>query len=142
MASFYEYSRLLIADLYCAVWGMMLYCTVWHTGMYTCSCHFRTYHHFKTLGLFLFNDSLVVTRRTSRHLPFERSVEHTYHFETCASLTRLRVRDIPDSKCEFMSSLMFLLPTDSNEVNSLLEIHTSIDKMFYVHNIYCFTNKY
>ncbi|CAH1798589.1 unnamed protein product [Owenia fusiformis] len=58
----------------------------------------RVYQHIETLGLFLFNDSLIVTRRTSKHFPFERSVEQSYRFLTCVCLTRLRVEDIPDSK--------------------------------------------
>ncbi len=54
----------------------------------------------QTLGLYLFNDSLVVTRRTLKNFPFERRVDYIYSFETCTSLNRLRVEDIPDSKCE------------------------------------------
>jgi len=53
----------------------------------------------ETLGLFLFNDTLVVTTRTNSHVPFERCVEHIYTFDTCAILSRLRVDDILDSKC-------------------------------------------
>ena len=55
------------------------------------------------LGLYLFNDALVVTRRTTRHTPFGRSVQHIYRFETCCSLNRLRIDDIPDSKCKYTS---------------------------------------
>ncbi|KAI0209104.1 Epithelial cell-transforming sequence 2 oncogene-like [Lamellibrachia satsuma] len=58
----------------------------------------RTYQHIEMLGLFLFNDSLVITRRTTHNFPFDRAVEHTYRFEACASLNRLRVEDIADSK--------------------------------------------
>ena len=63
----------------------------------------RTYQHIEMLGLFLFNDSLVITRRTTRNFPFDRAVEHTYRFEACASLNRLRVEDIADSKCELFA---------------------------------------
>ncbi|XP_078322430.1 epithelial cell-transforming sequence 2 oncogene-like isoform X2 [Crassostrea virginica] len=58
----------------------------------------RVYQHIEMLGLFLFNDALVVTRRTDRNFPFTRAVEHTYRFESSLALSRLRVRDIPESK--------------------------------------------
>jgi len=54
----------------------------------------------ETLGLFLFNDALVVTTRTNSHVPFEYCVEHVYTFDTCAVLSRLWLDDVPDSKCE------------------------------------------
>lgn len=62
----------------------------------------RIYQQVEMLGLFLFNDSLVVTRRTTKHLPFERSFDTVYRFEACTSLTRLRVDDIPDTKCKLL----------------------------------------
>ena len=62
------------------------------------------------LGLFLFNDALVVSRRTTKHFPFEQAVEHVYRFESCVSLTRLRIDDIPDSKCKFLfTTFIYLL---------------------------------
>jgi len=60
---------------------------------------YRVYQQMETVGLFLFNDALVVTTRTKSHVPFERCVEHIYTFDTCAVLSRLRLDDIPDSKC-------------------------------------------
>ncbi|XP_052238389.1 epithelial cell-transforming sequence 2 oncogene-like [Dreissena polymorpha] len=51
-----------------------------------------------TYGLFLFNDALVLTRRTSKHFPFSRAIEHNYKFEASISLGRLRIHDMPDSK--------------------------------------------
>ncbi len=62
---------------------------------------FRVYRQVETLGLYLFNDSLLVTKQTTKHLAFEREVEHNYRFDTCTSLARLRLADIPESKCEF-----------------------------------------
>lgn len=62
--------------------------------------HCRVYQHIEMLGLFLFNDALVVTRRTDRNFPFTRAREHTYRFESSLALSRLRVRDIPESKCK------------------------------------------
>ncbi|VDI47820.1 Hypothetical predicted protein [Mytilus galloprovincialis] len=50
------------------------------------------------LGLFLFNDALVITRRTDRHYPFSRAIEHTYRFEVSLSLNRIKISEIPDSK--------------------------------------------
>lgn len=67
------------------------------------------YRHVENLGLFLFNDSLVVTKRTVKHLPFERSKEEIHVFVECCQLVRLRVADIPDSKCKII--LSFSLPT-------------------------------
>jgi len=60
---------------------------------------YRVYQQMETLGLFLFNDTLVITTRTNSSVPFEWCVEHVYTFDTCAVLSRLRVEDIPDSKC-------------------------------------------
>ncbi|OWF50928.1 epithelial cell-transforming sequence 2 oncogene-like isoform X1 [Mizuhopecten yessoensis] len=58
----------------------------------------RVYQQFEELGLFLFNDALVITRRTSRHFPFTRAVEHTYRFETSLSLARLKVIGLDNTK--------------------------------------------
>ncbi|XP_046583392.1 LOW QUALITY PROTEIN: epithelial cell-transforming sequence 2 oncogene-like [Haliotis rubra] len=58
----------------------------------------RAYQHTEMLGLYLYNDALVVTRRTSKHFPFSRAVEYTYKFEASVGLTRLSVTEIPDSK--------------------------------------------
>lgn len=62
------------------------------------------YRHVENLGLFLFNDSLVVTKRTVKHIPFERSKEEVHVFVECCQLIRLRVEDIPDSKCKLIFS--------------------------------------
>ena len=72
----------------------------------------RVYQHIEMLGLFLFNDSLVVTRRTTRHFPFERATELNYRFETCAPLNRLRLDDIPDSKCKFKGPARVCCPLE------------------------------
>nr|KAG5699369.1 hypothetical protein BaRGS_008277 [Batillaria attramentaria] len=58
----------------------------------------RVFQRIATLGLYLFNDALVITRRTSKHFPFSRAVEYTYKFESSVSLTCMQVIDIPDSK--------------------------------------------
>lgn len=58
----------------------------------------RVYQQIEMLGLFLFNDALVVTRRTTKHFPFERNVEHTYRFLYSLSLSKLKIIDVPDTK--------------------------------------------
>ena len=89
-------------------WNMKLYCTFsrqvfvavyWFCFMWFSWVMCRIYQQMETLGLFLFNDTLVVTTRTNSHVPFERCVEHIYTFDTCAVLLRLHLEDIPDSKC-------------------------------------------
>ncbi|KAK6169969.1 hypothetical protein SNE40_018478 [Patella caerulea] len=58
----------------------------------------RVYQELATVGLYLFNDALVITRRTSQYFPFTRAVDYSYKFEVSLALNRLRVVDIPDSK--------------------------------------------
>ncbi|KAL4233601.1 epithelial cell transforming sequence 2 oncoprotein-like [Mactra antiquata] len=58
----------------------------------------QVFQHASIYGLFLFNDALVMTRRTSKHFPFSRAIEYNYKFEASISLNRLRVHDMPDSK--------------------------------------------
>ncbi|ESO84166.1 hypothetical protein LOTGIDRAFT_155489, partial [Lottia gigantea] len=58
----------------------------------------RMYQELATLGLYLFNDALVITRRTSNYYPFTRAVDYTYKFDVSLALNRLRITDIPDSK--------------------------------------------
>ena len=86
--------------LWCMMWAAVgqLISIISNVNFYSIA---RTYQHIETLGLYLFNDSLVVTRRTSKHFSFERQVDYNYRFEACAALHRLRVEDIPDSKCKF-----------------------------------------
>ncbi|KAH9525224.1 epithelial cell transforming sequence 2 oncoprotein-like [Bulinus truncatus] len=59
---------------------------------------FRSFQEIAMLGLYLFNDALLITRRTSKHFPFSRAVEFIYKYENSLSLTRMKVTDIPDSK--------------------------------------------
>lgn len=58
----------------------------------------KVYQHFSMNGLFLFNDALVITRRTSKHFPFSRAIEYNYKFEVSVALGRMRVHDLPESK--------------------------------------------
>uniref|UniRef100_A0A4X2JWP5 Epithelial cell transforming 2 like n=1 Tax=Vombatus ursinus TaxID=29139 RepID=A0A4X2JWP5_VOMUR len=59
----------------------------------------RFYEHIHDLSFFLFNDSLLVSRRTVAHTPFERTTQTTYHFLALVALHQLLIEDIPDSKC-------------------------------------------
>ncbi|XP_055888688.1 epithelial cell-transforming sequence 2 oncogene-like isoform X2 [Biomphalaria glabrata] len=59
---------------------------------------FRSFQEIAMLGLYLFNDALLITRRTSKHFPFSRAVEFIYKYETSMSLIRMKVVDMPDSK--------------------------------------------
>ncbi|XP_035824549.1 epithelial cell-transforming sequence 2 oncogene-like [Aplysia californica] len=59
---------------------------------------YRAFQEIAMLGLYLFNDALVVTRRTAKHFPFSRAIEFNYKYETSMSLLRMKLVDIPDSK--------------------------------------------
>ncbi|XP_006834686.1 PREDICTED: epithelial cell-transforming sequence 2 oncogene-like [Chrysochloris asiatica] len=58
----------------------------------------RLYEHVHDLSLFLFNDVLLVSRRHTSHIPFERTSKTTYQFIASVALPRLLVEDVPDSK--------------------------------------------
>uniref|UniRef100_G3W1L7 Epithelial cell transforming 2 like n=1 Tax=Sarcophilus harrisii TaxID=9305 RepID=G3W1L7_SARHA len=62
------------------------------------SLSLRLYEHIYDLSLFLFNDALLVSRRTIVHTPFERTTETTYQFLALEVLHQLLIEDIPDSK--------------------------------------------
>ena len=68
---------------------------------------YRVYQHVSMNGLFLFNDALVITRRMSKHYPFSRAIEYTYKFEFSVALGRMRVHDIPESKCKYIEDIYF-----------------------------------
>jgi hypothetical protein len=52
------------------------------------------------LGLYLFNDALLITRRTTKHFPYEQSMELTYKMDMSLALMTIKVEDIADSKCK------------------------------------------
>ncbi|XP_033107006.1 epithelial cell-transforming sequence 2 oncogene-like [Anneissia japonica] len=58
----------------------------------------RIYQHIENLGVFLFNDALVVTITTNKPYPYERCVEVKYSFLASLALTKLKVLDLPDTK--------------------------------------------
>lgn len=55
------------------------------------------------MGLFLFNDVLVLSRRTVRHLPFTLLHRSTHTFQACVAVGSLAVREIADTRCESRS---------------------------------------
>lgn len=59
---------------------------------------FRVYQQVGDLGLFLFNDALVVTTLTFKFVPFQRLVQRNYKFQACLTLKRLQVENLADSK--------------------------------------------
>lgn len=60
---------------------------------------FRLYEHIHDLSLFLFNDILVISKRSLSYQPFEWTPKTTHQFLTVIPLPWLTVEDILDSKC-------------------------------------------
>lgn len=58
----------------------------------------RVYQCTEIVGFFLFNDVLVVTRRTSRHRPFSLAIDYTYTFVCSIQLQSIRVKNIANSR--------------------------------------------
>ncbi|XP_052025989.1 epithelial cell-transforming sequence 2 oncogene-like isoform X2 [Apodemus sylvaticus] len=58
----------------------------------------RLYEQTQDLSLFLFNDVLLVTSRSTSHTPFEKISKTTYQFTASVALPRILIDDIPDSK--------------------------------------------
>lgn len=59
---------------------------------------FRIYQQVGDLGLFLFNDALLVATLTFKFVPFQRLVQRNYKFQACMTLKKLRVENLADSK--------------------------------------------
>ncbi|XP_041835016.1 epithelial cell-transforming sequence 2 oncogene-like isoform X2 [Melanotaenia boesemani] len=58
----------------------------------------RTYEQVSDVGLFLFNDALVLTQRNVRHTPFTLSHQSTHTFLASVALPSLTVREIIHSR--------------------------------------------
>ncbi|XP_051020374.1 LOW QUALITY PROTEIN: epithelial cell-transforming sequence 2 oncogene-like [Acomys russatus] len=58
----------------------------------------RLYEQTRDLSLFLFNDALLITSRSTSHIPFERTSKTTYQFIASVAISRMLIEDIPDSK--------------------------------------------
>lgn len=61
----------------------------------------RLYEHTRDLSLFLFNDALLVSNRSTSHTPFERTSKSTHQFIASVALHRLLIEDISDTKCMY-----------------------------------------
>ena len=66
----------------------------------------RTYEQVSDVGLFLFNDALVLTKRSVGHVPFALSRCCTHTFLASVALASLVFREIMHTRCEFIRSLM------------------------------------
>ncbi|KAM6957974.1 epithelial cell-transforming sequence 2 oncogene-like [Tautogolabrus adspersus] len=58
----------------------------------------RTYEHVSDVGLFLFNDALVLTRRNVLHTPFTLAHQSTHTFLASVALCSLGVREITHTR--------------------------------------------
>lgn len=58
----------------------------------------RVYQQVGDLGLFLFNDALLLATLTFKFVPFQRLVRKNYKFKACLSLKKLKVENLADSK--------------------------------------------
>lgn len=59
---------------------------------------FRVFQNIGYIGLFLFNDCLVVTTKNLTSMPFQRTLEASYHYHSSLPLTTVKSEDITDSK--------------------------------------------
>ncbi|TNN63880.1 Epithelial cell-transforming sequence 2 oncogene-like [Liparis tanakae] len=60
----------------------------------------RIYEQVSDAGLFLFNDALVLTRRSVQHTPFSLARRSTHAFLASVALGSLAVREIRHTRCE------------------------------------------
>ncbi|KAK2878446.1 hypothetical protein Q8A67_019237 [Cirrhinus molitorella] len=58
----------------------------------------RMYEHVSDLGLFLFNDALVLTERSMSNMPFSLAVNTTHTFLASVALHCLKLKEITDTK--------------------------------------------
>ncbi|XP_056624679.1 epithelial cell-transforming sequence 2 oncogene-like isoform X1 [Triplophysa dalaica] len=58
----------------------------------------RMYEHVSDLGLFLFNDALVLTEKSVSHLPFSLAAKTTHNFLASVALHCLNLKEITDTK--------------------------------------------
>lgn len=68
--------------------------------MCVCVCVIRIYEQVSDAGLFLFNDALVLTRRSVQHTPFSLAHRSTHTFLASVALGSLAVREIRHTRCE------------------------------------------
>lgn len=75
-----------------------------HSFLYSSSafvspCMSRTFEQVSDVGLFLFNDALVLTLRNIHHTPFTLAHRCTHTFLASVALTSLAVREITHTRC-------------------------------------------
>jgi len=58
----------------------------------------RVYQQVGDLGMFLFNDALIIATLSFKFVPFQRLVRKNYKFQACLSLKKLKVENLADSK--------------------------------------------
>lgn len=63
-------------------------------------CVSRTFEQVSDVGLFLFNDALVLTRRKLHHAPFTPAHRSAHTFLASVALSSLTVREITHTRCE------------------------------------------
>uniref|UniRef100_A0A4W5ME94 Coiled-coil domain containing 28A n=1 Tax=Hucho hucho TaxID=62062 RepID=A0A4W5ME94_9TELE len=61
----------------------------------------RMYEHVSDVGLFLFNDAMVLTERNVCHRPFTHTHCDTHTFLASVALHSLTLREITDTRCEY-----------------------------------------
>lgn len=84
----------------------------------------RMYECVKDLGLFLFNDVVVLTEKIETHVPFSLAVNTSHTFLASVSLHSLSVSDIVDTKCEYC--IVYIMEPDTVSVCMLI-----VDVFFY-----------
>ncbi|KAM7375295.1 hypothetical protein PAMA_014408 [Pampus argenteus] len=62
----------------------------------------RTYEHVSDVGMFLFNDALVLTQRRVQHTPFTPAHRSTHTFLASVALASLTFRPITHTRCELI----------------------------------------
>ena len=61
---------------------------------------FSIFEHVQDLAVFLFNDAMVVTVRSLRHIPFTQRCDTRFTYHSSVALQKLLVIDVPDTKCK------------------------------------------
>ncbi|KAF7663196.1 hypothetical protein LDENG_00214700 [Lucifuga dentata] len=62
----------------------------------------RIYEQVCDVGLFLFNDALVVTKRSVHHTPFTLACRSTHTFQASVALASLTIREITHTRCDYV----------------------------------------
>lgn len=68
----------------------------------------RMYEHVRDLGLFLFNDALVLSERKVSHQPYSHALRISHTFLASVALHSLVLEDIADTKCKCRRLLLYI----------------------------------